>query len=167
MGVGPRPNCPDRSWCVAPWPGMRSSGDTGRSYSRNELREKHRHRRGKELLGSGISDPSLEPARRDYWLVGLIAARTSPLHSVALRVTITSLKKSYSNTSLPVDNPHRGSGDWLGHGIVISQKSLKRLLPCLQVNELLLSANPALKNLVVRKAIKELPVVLVRRTPHD
>src|SRR5271168_5313089 len=75
-------------------------------------------RRGKELLGRRISDPSLESARRDYCLVGPIAARTSPLHSVTLRATITSLKKSYSITSFPIDNPHRGSGDWLGHGFI-------------------------------------------------
>ena len=71
-------------------------------------------RRGKELLGRGMSDPSLESAGSDYRLVGPIASRTSPLHSVALRVMNTSTKKSYSKTSLPVDNPHRGSGDWLG-----------------------------------------------------
>ena len=34
--------------------------------------------------------------------------------SVALRVTYTSLNISYSITSFPIDNPHRGSGDLLG-----------------------------------------------------
>ena len=68
-------------------------------------------RRGKELLGRGMSDPNLEPARRDYWLVGPIAARTSSLHSVALRVNNSSTKILLLESLNPVDNPHRGSGD--------------------------------------------------------
>ena len=46
MGVGLRPNCPDRSWCVAALPGMRSSGDTGRAASRDRLWDKHLHHGG-------------------------------------------------------------------------------------------------------------------------
>ena len=65
-----------------------------------------------------MSDPNRESAGSDYRLVGPIASRTPPLHSVALRVTITWLKKSYSNNSLPIDNPHRSSGD-LGRVVML------------------------------------------------
>ena len=45
------------------------------------------------------------------------------------------------------------------------ENSLQRLSPCLEVNELLQPANSALKDLDVRDAVEELPVVLVCRTP--
>src|ERR1019366_9592519 len=70
MGVGPRPNCPDRSWCVA-------------TFARHAFKRRHRSniltrrtlgktpppRRGKERLNSGISDKESEQAGSDYWLV--------------------------------------------------------------------------------------------------
>jgi hypothetical protein len=51
--------------------------------------------------------------------------RTSALHSVALRVTHTSPNISYSKTSLPVDNPHRGSGDF--HEKAVMSKNISTL----------------------------------------
>jgi hypothetical protein len=93
MGVGVRPNCPDRSWCVATEPGMRSSGDTGRSYLRAEIGESHR-RHGGEKAGPGegrhAADAEQVPALGNQF--NLIATRTPPLHSVALRVTMATTK---------------------------------------------------------------------------
>jgi len=44
----------------------------------------------------------------------LIASRTTPLYSVALRVTNTSIKILLPEHLNAIDNPHRGSGDLLG-----------------------------------------------------
>ena len=65
------------------------------------------------MLGRGMSDPSLEPPGSDYGLVGPNASRTTPLHSVALRVMNTSIKILLLVPFNPIDNPHRGSGDLL------------------------------------------------------
>ena len=43
----------------------------------------------------------------------LIASRTTPLYSVALRVTNTSIKILLPEHLNAIDNPHRGSGDLL------------------------------------------------------
>ena len=61
-----------------------------------------------------MSDKSLERAGSVYWLVGPTASRTTPLHSVALRVTNASTKILLLEPIIPIDNPHRGSGDLLG-----------------------------------------------------
>jgi hypothetical protein len=80
-------------------------------------------RRGKELLGRGISDPSLEPARSDYWLVGphRCAHVSAPLRCaprddyLTQKILLEHLGNRHGErNALPVDNPHRGSGDWLG-----------------------------------------------------
>ena len=47
---------------------------------------------------------------------------------------------------------------WLGHGFGI----LKTFSTCLEVNELLQPATPALENLVAWQTVKEHPIVLVR-----
>jgi hypothetical protein len=75
--------------------------------------------RGKETLGRGMSDQSLEPPGSDYGLVGPNALRTTPLHSVALRVMITSIKILLLEPIIPIDNPHRGSGERLCEKSVI------------------------------------------------
>ena len=41
MGVEPRLNCPDRSWCGAQTPGTSQGGDTGRAGSRDKLLAAH------------------------------------------------------------------------------------------------------------------------------
>jgi len=72
---------------------MRSSGDTGRSYSRAEIGESHRrHGGGKAALGGGLYEANAEsvPALGNQF--NLTAARTTPLHSVALRVTMIATK---------------------------------------------------------------------------
>jgi len=43
----------------------------------------------------------------------LNASRSTPLHSVALRVTISSVKILLLEPINPIDNPHRGSGERL------------------------------------------------------
>jgi hypothetical protein len=50
------------------------------------------------MLGRGMSDPSLEPPGSDYGLVGPNASRTTPLHSVALRVLNPSIKNTFTRT---------------------------------------------------------------------
>ena len=42
----------------------------------------------------------------------LTASRTSPLHSVALRVMNTAIQILLLEPINPIDNPHRGSGDF-------------------------------------------------------
>jgi len=61
-----------------------------------------------------MSDQSLEPAGSDYGLVSHIASRTTPLHSVALRVMNILSNRLLLKPIIPIDNPHRGSGDLLG-----------------------------------------------------
>jgi hypothetical protein len=72
-----------------------------------------------------------EGTRRRKFLAGAIRSLANRGHS-QVRVTNTSLQKSYSKTLLPIDNPHRGSGDLLGHGFVtcdfISNKSAPYLV---------------------------------------
>ena len=65
------------------------------------------------MLGRGMSDQSLERAGSVYWLVGPTASRTTPLHSVALRVTNASINILLLEPIIPIDNPHRGSGESL------------------------------------------------------
>ena len=59
-----------------------------------------------------MSDQSLEPAGSDYGLVSHIASRTTPLHSVALRVMNILSNRLLLKPIIPIDNPHRGSGDF-------------------------------------------------------
>ena len=57
-----------------------------------------------------MSDQSLEPAGSDYGLVSHIASRTTPLHSVALRVMNILSNRLLLKPIIPIDNHHRGSG---------------------------------------------------------
>jgi hypothetical protein len=69
-----------------------------------------------------MSDQSLEPAGSDYGLVSHIASRTTPLHSVALRVMNILSNRLLLKPIIPIDNPHRGSGDLLGFGTLNSSQ---------------------------------------------
>ena len=55
------------------------------------------------------------------------ASRTTPLHSVALRVTNPSTKILLLEPTNPIDNPHRGSGDWLGRVISILPRNISNV----------------------------------------
>ena len=72
-----------------------------------------------------MSDQSLEPAGSDYGLVSHIASRTTPLHSVALRVMNILSNRLLLKPIIPIDNPHRGSGDLLGHWLSFNPNLIK------------------------------------------
>ena len=86
MGVEPRLNCPDRSWCGAQTPDTSQGGDTGRADSRDKLLQERLRDGGERncFEEKGVSE------RNGEWDVAGSSLtqplpRATTLHFVALR----------------------------------------------------------------------------------